>query len=203
MGGEGFEIEKISFKPHACCRFNQTSIDAALELCSEHSIDYRNIQSVTLELTETGYYDVGHPPEVKFNPKNVVDGQFSAPYSVAIALLEGKAFLEEYSEEAIGRSDVRELMQKITVKHAPDLDKYFPEAWPARLTVRMRDGKQVVKEVKYAKGDPENPLSLEEIIDKFAMLVPHSLLGRDKQHQLIKRVLELEKIRDTNTFLAL
>ncbi|MFC1824720.1 MmgE/PrpD family protein, partial [Thermodesulfobacteriota bacterium] len=62
-------------------------------------------------------------------------------------------------------------------------------------TVRMRDGKQVVKEVKYAKGDPENPLSWDEIIDKFDMLVPSSVLEEKKREALIKSIEKLEDVQ--------
>jgi len=193
---DGFEIEGISFKPHACCRFNQTPIDATLENCAGNNISPEDIKSVLLELTETGYDIVGQPAEIKFDPKNVVDAQFSAPYSVAVACIEGKAFLEEYSESSIMRQDIREFMRKITVKHDPDLDRYFPEAWPARVTITMNDGNVYTTEVKYAKGDPKNPLSWEEVLQKFNTLTAASNLSESNKKQVVEAVKNLEEIKD-------
>lgn len=190
---DGFEIENVSFKPHACCRFNQAAIDGILEICSANQISHKDIKSVLVELSRIPYDIVGQPAETKFDPKNVVDGQFSAPYSVAIACIEGKAFLEEYSELSIQRDDVREFMRKIDVKHSPYLDK-IPDAFPARVTVIENGGKSFVKEVKYAKGDPENPLSWEEIVTKFNILVPSSLLYN--KQQVIDCIKDIEAIKD-------
>ena len=200
---DGFEIEKISFKPHACCRFNQAPIDAALAIRSENRIDHKNIKTVLIELPKTGYDIVGQPAEVKFNPKNVVDGQFSAPYSVAVALIEGKAFLDEYTEESIRRPDVHEFLKKITIKHAPDLEKYLPNPFTARITVTMEDGKTYSKEVLFAKGDPENPLSWEEILQKFDILVPASMVSKAKKQKMIETIQHLEDLSDIKEFTKL
>lgn len=199
----GFEIENISFKPHACCRFNQAPIDAALAIRTENKVDYKNIKTVLIELPKTGYDIVGQPAEVKFNPKNVVDGQFSAPYSVAIACMEGKAFLDEYTEESIRRPDVHAFLKKITVKHAPDLEKYLPNPFTARITVTMEDGNIYSKEVIYAKGDPQNPLSWEEILEKFNMLVSPSLVSRAKKKKMIETIQHLEELDDIKEFTKL
>lgn len=98
-----FEIEQVSFKPHACCRFNQAGIDAVLALFSEHGLDQRKIASIRIELARTCYEVVGQPEEVKFHPKNAVDCQFSSPYSVAIAAIEKKAFLGEFTDRSASR----------------------------------------------------------------------------------------------------
>lgn len=199
----GFEIENISFKPHACCRFNQAPIDAVLEICSINKIDYKYIKSIVVELSKTCYDIVGQPAEIKFNPKNVVDAQFSVPYSVAIACIEGRAFLEEYSEESIRRPDLHEFIKKINVKHSSDLDKFFPESFPAKVTVITNDGKNFIKEVRYPKGDPQNPLTWEEILQKFKVSIPSSILNNNKKKQLIEIIQKFEEIKDIKEFTRL
>jgi 2-methylcitrate dehydratase PrpD len=196
----GFEIESMSFKPYACCRLNQAPIDAVLEIRSSNKVDHRRIKSVLVELAKTPYNIVGQPAEIKFNPKNIVDAQFSVPYSVAIAFIEGKAFLDEYSEASIRRSDVHGFMKRITVKHSAELDKFFPESFPIRLTVTMDDGTTYYKEIKYAKGDPENPLSWEEMLNKFDILTPSKKLGKNRKKQLTEMIQDLEKVRNIKEF---
>lgn len=198
-----FEIEKIGLKPHACCRFNQPSIDAVLDICSRNRIDPKQIATMEVELLKSAYDIVGQPAEIKFNPKNVVDAQFSVPFGVAIACIEGKAFLDQYTETTIQRQDVRELMKRITVKHAPDLDPFFPESIPSRVKITTGDGKSFVKEVRYAKGEFQNPLSWEEILQKFNALVPSSLLGEKRRKQLIETIQNLEEVEDIKELTAL
>lgn len=196
-----FEIEQVSFKPHACCRFNQAGIDAVLDLFSKHDLDYRKIKSIDIELSKTPYGIVGQPAEVKFHPKNAVDCQFSAPYSVAIAAIERKAFLDEYTDESAHRQDVAELLEKITVRHDPDLDKHFPESFPTRITIAMEDGQAYAKEVRYPKGDPENPLSEGEVVQKFGRAA--FCLSDDRKKEIIGSIFRLEESASARDFTAL
>jgi 2-methylcitrate dehydratase PrpD len=197
---EPFEIEGISIKSHACCGLNQAAVDAMLKMRLEKGIHHNSVKSIAVELPKLGYDIVGQPPEIKFHPKNAVDAQFSAPYSVAIACIEGKALLEEYSQTSIQRSDVRDMMEKITVQHSADLDDFGPDVLPARVKIIMRNGAQYVEEVKYARGDPLNPLSWEEVVQKFYGLVPPSMLDENKTMQIVNMVKKLEDVKDIREF---
>ncbi len=200
-----FEIEQVSFKPHACCRFNQAGIDAVLELFSQNGLDYQKIKSIEVELARTPYEIVGQPEEVKFHPKNAVDCQFSAPYSVAIAAIEKRAFLEEYTDQSAKRQDVAELLKKITVRHNPELDRFFPESFPTRVTIAMEDGRSYSKEVRYPKGDPQNPLRKDEVVQKFSRAVAASGLSDARKKQIVETVFGLEKaanVRDIAPLLS-
>jgi len=111
--------------------------------------------------------------------------------------------LDEYTEESIRRPDVREFLKKITIKHAPDLEKYLPNPFTARITVTMEDGKTYSKEVLFAKGDPENPLSWEEILQKFEILVPASMVSKAKKQKMIETIQHLEDLSDIKEFTKL
>lgn len=198
-----FEIEQVSFKPHACCRFNQAGIDAVLAIFAENSLDYRSIRSILVELSKTPYGIVGQPEEVKFHPRNAVDGQFSAAYSVAIAAIEKKAFLEEYTDESVRRRDVADLIRKVTVRHDPELDRFFPESFPTRITIEMEDGKSYTEEVRYPKGDPENPLSRDELVQKFKRATATSGLSEKRKQEIVESIFGIEKTADVRDFTAL
>lgn len=198
-----FEVEKVSFKPHACCRFNQAGIDAALEIIKDQNMSWQQIRSILIQLPDIQYNIVGQPAEIKFNPKSAVDGQFSAPYSIAIACIEGQAFIKEYTEESIKRADVRELMEKITVEHATELDGFFPESFPTRVTITTMEDAVFKKEVRYLKGDPENPLSWDELLQKFNQCTIDSPISADRRQKLIALIRELEDLEDIRTLTAL
>jgi 2-methylcitrate dehydratase PrpD len=200
---DGFEIEGVSFKPHACCRFNQAGIDAVLELFDSNGLDYRRVNSIDVELARTPYEIVGQPEEVKFHPQNAVDGQFSAPYSAAIAAIEKRAFLNEYTDASVKRQDVAALMKKIRVRHNPELDKYFPESFPTRIAITMEGGKRYAKEVRYPKGDPQNPLTKDEVVQKFQRAVSESDLSETAKERMIASIFDLEKTANVRDFGAL
>jgi 2-methylcitrate dehydratase PrpD len=201
--GDGFEIDKVSFKPHACCRFNQAGIDAVLEIFFQNNLDYRMVTSIEVELAKTPYDIVGQPEEVKFHPKNAVDGQFSAAYSVAIAAIEKKAFLEEYTDESVRRQDVGGLLKKVRVRYTPALDEFFPESFPTRVTIGVEDGRSFTKEVRYPKGDPENPLTQDQMVQKFGRAVASVNMDSSRKEQIIETVFNLEKTENVRDFSAL
>lgn len=60
----------------------------------------------------------------------------------------------------------------------------------------MNDGTRFTKEVRYPKGDPQNPLSWEEILQKFNISIPSSVLSRNKKRQLIEAIQNLEDLKD-------
>jgi 2-methylcitrate dehydratase PrpD len=197
-----FEIEKVSFKPHACCRFNQGGIDAVLDIFAQQNLNWKQIRSILIELPETQFNIVGQPAEIKYNPKSAVDGQFSAPYSIAIACIEGKAFLEEYTDESVKRSDVRELMNKISVKHATELDGFFPEFFPTRVTIETEDGAVFAHEVRDLKGDPDNPLSWDELLQKFNRCTVDLDGPEDQKQKIVESVRNLEILEDVRDLTA-
>jgi 2-methylcitrate dehydratase PrpD len=132
-----------------------------------------------------------------------VDGQFSAPYSVAIACIEKKAFLEEYTLESIQRPEVAELMKKISINYDQGLDKFFPQTFPTRVTLTTEEGRTFVKDIKYPKGDPENPLSWEELLHKFDRLASTSMIETDKKDRIVELVRHFEKVEKVKDFMAL
>ena len=198
-----FEIEGIGLKLHASCGFNQAPIDAILKIRSDKNIKHEDVKSILIELSGLGYFTVGQPEEIKLNPKNEVDAQFSAPYSVAVACIDGMALMEQYSPSAVSRRDIRSLMNKIKIRHSPSLDEYGADVLPARVTVKMQDGSEYSEEVSHAKGDRLNPLSWEELVYKFRSMVPVSLATEEQLDRIVDIISGLERIGDMNELSSL
>jgi 2-methylcitrate dehydratase PrpD len=62
-------------------------------------------------------------------------------------------------------------MDRVTCRIDPALDAQYPAAWPARVEVMLADGGRLEAATQYAKGDPRNPLSLDEVIAKHRSIV--------------------------------
>ncbi len=197
--GHPYEIMKTSIKPHSCCRYKQGPIDGILKIMGENKIKTSDIDKVTLGILKTGYPIVAKPEELKYNPKSVVDAQFSMPFGAAVAILYGKATLNEYTKENIRSSQAKDMMNKIICVHDPELEKDFPVKWPASVTILTKDGKKYTTKVDYPKGDPENPLTWDELIDKFKNLVS-PVFPTAKQNEIINRIRSLEQEDDLNSF---
>jgi 2-methylcitrate dehydratase PrpD len=197
--GDPWEVLRTSIKPHACCRYKQGPIDGILKIVRENNIDASQIEKVILGILKAGFALVAEPEERKFDPKSVVDAQFSMPFGAAVAILHGKATLDEYTMENINSARVRKLMGKISCVKDPELEKEFPKKWPAAVKLLTKDGNAYSTRIDFPKGDPENPLTWDELIDKFRNLVS-PVFFEVKQNEIIERVRSLEKEADLKNF---
>jgi 2-methylcitrate dehydratase PrpD len=113
------------------------------------------------------------------------------PFGAAVAILRGNAFLDEYSPANIGSPEVQRLMQRVECVRDPEIEPEFPRKWPAKVEIRTRDGRRLRAAVEYPKGDPENPLSWEELIEKFQRLTA-VVYGAAQRERIVAQVRALE-----------
>ena len=170
--GKSFEILHTAVKPHACCRYMQGPIDAILAITREQNLDADQIQRIEVAVLEAGWGIVAEPAGKKYNPVGVVDAQFSMPFGAAVAAIDGAAGLDQFTVERIRSPKVRALTQKVVLVKDPRIEETFPREWPARAKIDLADGRSFEKFVRFPKGDPENPLTWDEMAAKF-----HALAG--------------------------
>lgn len=199
--GAPYEIMRTSIKPHACCRYKQGPIDCILQLVHEHDLGPDDIESIDASILEAGFALVAEPRELKLNPQSVVDAQFSMPFGGAIAILTGNAFLDKYSMEHISAPAVKELMQRINCVKDPEIETEFPRKWAAQVSITTRDGRQYHTRTDYPKGDPENPLSWDQIIQKFDSLT-RPVCNAQARQDVIELVRGIENIDNTRTLMG-
>jgi 2-methylcitrate dehydratase PrpD len=168
--GKNFEIMRTSIKPHACCRYIQAPIDGLIELATAHDIHPEQVDSVEVAVLEAGWPLVCEPRERKYAPSNAVDAQFSVPFGAAVALTYRAAGLDQFSDQNIRSQQIRSLMGKVVMVKDIRIEKNFPVEWPAIVQVHLTNGKQFEKYVRFPKGDPENPLTWQELSAKFRSL---------------------------------
>ena len=168
--GQSFEIMHTAVKPHACCRYMQGPIDAILAIMRQHKIEAAQIHRIEVAVLEAGWGIVAEPRAKKYNPESVVDAQFSMPFGAAIAAIEGAACLDQFTLEKTQSPEVRELMGKVALVKDARIEETFPKEWPARVAVELDDSQRFEEFVRYPKGDPENPLTWDEMTVKFRTL---------------------------------
>jgi 2-methylcitrate dehydratase PrpD len=166
-GKRPLEVRATSIKPHTCCRYNQAAIDALLEIRRREHLDPSDVAHVRVGLPSTAIGIVCEPTTQKRRPRSVVDAQFSLPFGAAVALLFGRAGLPEYDPAVIGDPAVIALMDRVEGVAEPSLDDAYPERWGAWATVTTMDGRELTARVGDSKGDPGNPLTLNELRAKF------------------------------------
>jgi 2-methylcitrate dehydratase PrpD len=111
--GTRFAMTGLSYKPYPCCRFNHTAIDAALAILRQPGFDAARIDRIAVGLNRQAYEAVCTPPEIRRHPQTVVQAQFSIPFTVAAALLDGRVSLHHFTDDGLRRPDILALAAKV------------------------------------------------------------------------------------------
>jgi 2-methylcitrate dehydratase PrpD len=187
--GNSYEILHTAVKPHSCCRYMQGPVDAVLDLVRDHRIQPSQIHRIEIAVLEAGWAIVAEPRDQKYNPESVVDAQFSMPFGAAVAAICGAAGLDQFTLEQVRSPRVREMMRKVVLVKDPRLEETFPREWPARVSIQLEDGQTYERFVRFPKGDPENPLTWEEMRAKFRSLAG-AVLSPERCDDVIRKVSE-------------
>jgi len=178
-------LEKIYQKPYASCRHTHPEVEACFKLRSNQCLDVDKIAKIKV-VTYKGV--IG-----KHDFKDIhgeASARMSIPYSVAIALMTGKAGIAEFAEPYVSNKVVLALTQKVDVVPDEGLSKLVPDKRVAIVEVTMTDGTIMTEKVEYPKGEPENPLTPEENMTKFLSMTDHAGLKQEKALSIYKELNE-------------
>ncbi len=160
--GTTWEILNNGFKYFPSILASHSPIQATLALVQRNAIDPARIASITNETYTT--------VTTHFSAKEaatVMAARVSVPYCIAVAAVDRVLGQAQFAEERIHDPLVRRVLARTECVGAPDLDPLYPAKFPARVTIRMEDGRSFTETVLLPKGDPGNPMTPEEIAGKF------------------------------------
>lgn len=181
--GEDYNLD-IEFKPYSCARPIHNAIDCALDIRRQAGFDAAKVRSILIER---------HPSWSKYHrnasPGTYHEAQVSLPFSVAVALLEGKALLEQYSDRNIRLPEVQRLAQMAAFETVEGM----PRGVSVRITVTQEDGRKFTSQVDYPKGSIQNPMSDDELRDKF-MSLAGPVLGEGRAAELADKAMNVEQL---------
>lgn len=200
-GGGGknrFKILDTYIKHYPSEYHSQAAVEAALDLKKEVKVE--DIEEITIE-TYDAAVDIIAGDRSKWAPETRETADHSLPYCVAVALVDGRVGLEQFTEERIRDPRVKTLVRKVKVKRNPEHTRLYPGALPCLVEIKTRSGELRSRTVTLPKGHPENPLSDSEVEDKFTSLTPDRLKGRAKE--ILYRIWTLEDLGSIGGFMRL
>lgn len=160
--GQRWEIDSQYFKPWPVCRWAQPALTAMLELQRENPrLNADAIETVRVETFFESMCLQGH------TPRDADQAQYALAFPLAALIVRGKVGPEEVTGEAIFAPDILALSARIEIVEAADISARFPDEILSRLTVTLKNGEVLVTPLTAARGDPETPLSANELSDKF------------------------------------
>jgi 2-methylcitrate dehydratase PrpD len=172
--GERFEVESVSIKPYACCKYAHTAIAAAVDIRSQAGFDPRAVERIRVHVYSADCWDLlCEPLALKADPAALGGAggwslaQFSFPYTVACALARGGLTTGDLTLEARTDPLVVELLGKVemvlfdTTRGLAEL----PE--PGHVEVELAGGRHLEATVRRTIGHPDRPMSRDEQVEKF------------------------------------
>jgi 2-methylcitrate dehydratase PrpD len=191
--GKDFRLS-IELKPYACARPIHNAIDCGLEIRRKYSPDLKSIASMVMKRNPewgTKYHYIKEP-------RTFHEAQMSLPFSVALALTKGKAFVDDYSDENLKNPEIMRLSKMLDIENDPSL----PRGVSCRLVITMKDGKKMEAQVDYPKGSLKNPMTEAERFGKFEAL-SRNLLDDGQRKAIAGKINDLEKVKDITEFTSL
>lgn len=185
--GHVFHIKSLTFKNHIGCGHAFAAIDAALALQRQHGLKPEHMARVRV-----GTYKPALDIACYHEPQTANEARFSLKYVIATALVHGSVRMAAYEPDRLDDPVVRAFMQRIDATVDPELDALFPRQRAARVEIETHDGKRFDYLQPNRKGDPELPLSDEELSDKFLELAS-PVIGEDRARPLLARLWLLEQ----------
>lgn len=158
------------FKPYSCCRYIHPAIDAFCDVKARHQIVYTDIASVEVEIFAWAL-KLGN----RCDPDSLTDIQYSLPYCIAIAAIDGVQALSPISGSLLRRPDLKNFASKVRLIVNADIDDQFPGETLAKVTILNRKGERLASPVTTPKGDMNRPMLWTDVCQKFCAVTARKM----------------------------
>jgi 2-methylcitrate dehydratase PrpD len=139
---------------------------------------------------------------IHHRPVNSLQAKFSMEFCVAILLLERKAGLAEFTDEVVNRSDVQALIQKVDFEVHPEAEAAGYEKMTTLIEIELGSGETVSGRADFAKGSPVDPMSDQELGDKFCECASWGGLPQTRQKKALELIWRLDELADVGEIIG-
>jgi 2-methylcitrate dehydratase PrpD len=181
--GKKYEVLNNTFKPYAACLLTHPSIDAIIEMRGKYNLKPEEVEEIQCGVAHFCLDSAG-----QMEPKTGLAGKFSTYYCAALALAEGSAGEDMFTDKKVLDPKMVALRKKVKARVIPGY-----KDTEANVTITTKGGKKYSAYVHTPKGDPRNPPTDEELESKFRSLAP-LILSKPKMERLIRTIWNLEKV---------
>lgn len=185
--GDEYLILDLYFKPYACCRWAQPAIEGALSAAHQLGATAADVARVRVHTFEAATHLRSAAP------RTTEEAQFSLPWTVACALIDGAVGPEQVVGKSLTDPARRALAALVEVVVDAELEVAFPEQALAWVAIETTDGSRARSGIFSAPGDAHTPFSDTELTEKFRALT-EPVLG---SHRAKKLASAIERLPDS------
>ncbi|MGI9347250.1 MAG: MmgE/PrpD family protein [Gammaproteobacteria bacterium] len=193
-----FQFPGISIKPHPSGSLTHPGMTKMLEMINEHNIRADDVREVRVGTNHNMLNALIH-----HDPHNELQAKFSMEFCLAILLTEKRANLPEFTNEILARDEVRKMLKRVKFSVHPEAEAAGYDKMTTILEIVLNDGRILSGRADFGKGSPVNPMSYDEVADKFRGCVEFAKFDKERAEKIIVAVRNLEKISDMRELIAL
>ena len=171
--GKSYKIMECGMKAFPTEALTHTHISCVLNAMIKNNLDYTNIEEVRVTAFAQAY-DILFDP-TKYRPESRETADHSLPYCMAVAIVDKKISTASFSDAKLKDPRIFEVIDKIKGEPSIEFEKMFPAKQPSKVIVVTKDGKEYSEYMEYPKGDPREPMTIEDIDAKFSGLAEGTL----------------------------
>lgn len=179
----------ISIKPHPSGSLTHPGMTEMLRLINENGIRAGDVKHVRVGTNSNMPNALIH-----HRPKDELQAKFSMEFCMAILLLDGRAGLNEFTDEAVERGDVRAMIEKVDFVVDKDAEAAGYHLMTTIIDIELNDGRTISGRADFGKGSPAFPMSYDEVAGKFRENAEFAGMARGKADEIVELVRDLEKL---------
>jgi len=199
--GKKWIFASSSIKVYPCCRYSGGHLDACLEIVKKYHPDPAKIEKIFIRSSKQTLHLLAEPR--KWDPKNIVDLQFSMPYHASAAFLHGKFGVAELDTALIEDPLIKKMIRNTEAVLDEEFENRYPDHYSSAVTITMADGTEYSAVVDDPKGDWRNPVTYEDVENKFRDLANSVYADPARTEKVIAFVSDLENQPDMAVLMQL
>ncbi|RMF83755.1 MAG: MmgE/PrpD family protein [Planctomycetota bacterium] len=198
--GIGWMITQCGMKSFPIEALMHSPVSATLQIVKENDLKPEDIAEIRIESIARAADILSDP--AKYDPQSKESADHSLPYCIAAAVTDRMVTPRQFKDERLWDERLRSQMKKVKVVANDEFEKAFPAKQCTRVTITTTSGGSFTAERDYPKGDPRDPMTIEEIGEKFDALA-EPVMTVQRRKQLKERIFDLENCKDVGELMAL
>jgi len=188
----------ISIKPYPSGSLTHPAIDAMLELVTEHDVGPDQVAEIHAAVNR-------YMPDALLHraPRDELQAKFSMQYALAMALLDRRAGIAQFSDQRVTSADAQEWTARVVVEVDERAERAGYDRMYSAVSVRLTNGTTLRREASFARGSPQRPMTDDELVAKFAECAAVAGLDDAAVRRVVDEVDAIESIDDVSRLTVL
>ena len=188
----------VSIKPYPSGSLTHPGMTKMQEMIRENKIKVEDVESVDVGTNRNNYAAL-----LRHHPTTGLEAKFSMEYCMAALLVYGQAGLSEFTDAAVNKAEVQAMIERVHFHADAEADAAGFDKMTTIIRIHLKDGRVLNGRADFGKGSPANPMSYEEVAEKFHLCAEFAQWPKGKSEQIVELVKSLENTADMRKLVAL